>query len=193
MTIRRSVSVAAGVGAALLLVVSGCSDDKSTESADQPTASTDKPAATTIDLTLNGAPVDLTGAASKCYDYQGHLMVEARNADDPEASHFLIDYYRDEVALSIGVRGGDPDLFEYEQGKGGQAAEVTRDGDSVSAKGTIGVALNDTAAPQPFTITARCAKFFDTPPDSSKVGSSELPSIPSTCPAGEAVCIPGGN
>ncbi|HEV7647700.1 MAG TPA: lipoprotein LpqH [Actinophytocola sp.] len=179
------------VGAALLLVVSGCSDDKSTESAGQPPGSTGKPAATTIDLTLNGEPVDLTGAASKCYDYEGHLMVEAHNAADPDASHFLIDYYQDKVALSIGVRGGQPNLFEYEQGKSGQAAKVTRDGDSVSATGTIGVALDDSTRPQPFTITARCAMFFNTPPDSSKVDSSDLPSIPPTCPPGEAVCLPG--
>jgi lipoprotein antigen len=185
--------VVVSVGVALLLVVSGCSDDKSTESAGQATGSTGKPAVTTVDLTLNGAPVELTGAASKCYDYEGHLMVEAYDAADPDASHLLVDDYQDKVALSIGVRGGRPDLFEYEQGKNGQAAEVTRDGDSVSVTGTIGVALDDSTAPQPFSITARCAKFFNTPPDSSKVQSSELPSIPATCPPGEAVCIPGGN
>lgn len=193
--IRRRVLVAVGVGAALLSVVSGCSDDKSTGSTEptgQPTERDDKPA-TTIDLTLNGEPVDLTGATPKCYDHEGHLMVEAHNADDPDASHFLMDYYQDEVALGIGVRGGQPDLFRYEQGKNGQTAEVTRDGDSVSVTGTIGVSLDDSTAPQPFTITAHCAKFFDTPPDSSKVETSELPGIPASCPPGEVLCIPGDN
>jgi len=193
MIIRRSVPVAVSLGAALVLIVSGCSDSKSADSAGPSPESSDKPAVTTIDLTLNGQPVDLTGATSKCYDYEGHLMVEARNAADPDASHFLMDYYRDEVALSIGVRDGDPDLFEYEQGERGQTAKVKRDGDSVSATGTIGVALNDSTAPQPFSITASCAKFFNTPPDSSKVDSSDLPSIPSSCPPGEVVCYPGGN
>lgn len=175
-----------GVGVALLLVMSGCSERTSAEP-------TDAPAETTIDVTIDGEPVDLAGATSKCYDHEGHLMVEAYDADDPDASHFLADYYHDEVALSIGVRGGDPDLFEYEQDKSGQSAEVERDGDKVSVTGTIGVALDDTTPPRPFTIKASCARFFDTPPDSSKVGSSELPSIPVTCPPGEAVCIPGGN
>jgi hypothetical protein len=84
-------------------------------------------------------------------------------------------------------------VFEYEQGKGGQTAKVTRDGDSVSVTGTIRVAFDDSTAPQPFSITARCAEFFNTPPDSSKVDSSDMPSIPSSCPPGEVVCYPGGN
>ncbi|HEY0619917.1 MAG TPA: lipoprotein LpqH [Kribbella sp.] len=191
MIIRRSVLVAVSLGAALTLIVSGCSDRKSTDSAGQSAGNSDKPSVTTVNLTLNDQPVDLTGAALKCYDYEGHLMVEAHNAPDPDASHFLMDYYQNKVALSIGVRGGDPDLFEYEQGKSGQTAKVTRDGDSVSVTGTIGVALSDSTAPQPFSITASCAKFFNTPPDSSKVDSSGLPSIPASCPPGQAVCLPG--
>jgi hypothetical protein len=103
-----------------------------------------------------------------------------------------MDYYQNKVALSIGVRGGQPDLFEYEQGKSGQTAKVTRDGDSVSATGTIGVALADSKVPQPFSITASCAEFFNTPPDSSKVESSDLPSIPTSCAPDVAVCYPGG-
>jgi hypothetical protein len=191
MIIRRSVPVAVSLGAALALIVSGCSDSDSADSAGQPTGDSSKPSVTTVDLTLDGQPVELTSATVKCYDYEDHLMVEAHNADDPDASHFLMDYYQDEVALSIGVDGGDPDLFQYEQGKSGQTAKVTRDGDSVSVTGTIGVSLSDSAAPQPFSITASCAKFFNTPPDSSKVDSSDQPSIPATCPPGEVVCIPG--
>jgi hypothetical protein len=191
MIVRRKVFAAVGLAAALTLMVSGCSS-RAADSAGPSAGSPDKPAVTTVDLTLNDQPVDLSGAALKCYDYEEHLMVEADNASDPDASHFLMDYYHDEVALSIGVQGGKPDLFEYEQGKGGQTAKVTRDGDSVSVTGMIGVALDESTAPQPFSITASCAKFFNTPPDSSKADSSELPSIPATCPPGEAVCIPGG-
>ena len=192
MAIRHTFPLAVTVGAALLLVVSGCSDAGSAESFGQ-SAGSDTPATTTVALSLNGAAVDLSGAMQKCYDHEGHLMVEAYNADEPESSHFLMDDYQGKVALSIGVRGGESGVFEYEPDKNGQSAKVARDGDSVSASGTIGVAQDDTAAPQKFKITARCAKFFDTPPDSSKVDTSEVPSIPSTCPAGEAVCIPGGN
>jgi lipoprotein antigen len=192
MTIRHSFPVAVTVGAALLLVVSGCSSEDSAEPFGR-SAGSDKPATTTVDLSLNGEAVDLSGAAQKCYDHEGHLMVEAYNADEPESSHFLMDDYQGKVALSIGVRGGESGVFEYEPDKDGQSAKVTRDGDSVSATGTIGVAQDDTADPQEFKITARCAKFVDTPPDSSKVDPSDVPSIPSTCPAGEAVCIPGGN
>ena len=194
MAFRRGVS-AVGVGAALLLVVGGCSDDASTESGESTgpvVESNEEPAVTTVDLTLNGESVDLGDATLKCYDYDGHLMVEAHNADDPEATHFLMDYYQDNVALSIGVRGGEPDLFRYEEGEGGQTAEVTRDGDSVSVEGTIGVG-GGSSGPQPFTIEAQCAEFFDTPPDSSKVDPSELPSIPASCPPGQALCIPDGN
>ena len=188
MIIRRSVPVAVSLGAALVLFVSGCSDSEPADSAGQSDPNT--PDVTTVELTLNGQPVELTDAASKCYDYEEHLMVEAYNADDPDASHFLMDYYQDKVALSIGVRDGEPNLFEYEQGKDGQSAKVKRDGDSVSVTGTIGVALDDSSDPQPFSITASCAKFFNTPPDSSKVDESDLPSIPSSCPPGEVVCYP---
>jgi hypothetical protein len=47
-------------------------------------------------------------------------MVEARNADDPDASQFLMDQYQNKVALSVGVRNGASGLFEYEQGKVGR-------------------------------------------------------------------------
>jgi len=190
---RRSVPVAAGLGAAFLLLVSGCSGDKPAVSTGQPAEPSAKAAVTTVELTLNGQPVDLSGATLKCYDYQGHLMVEANNATGSDASHFLLDDYRDAVALSIGVQGGQSGVFEYEAGKSGQAAEVRRDGDSISATGTIGAALDDSAAPQPFTITANCAEFVNTPPDSSKIDSSAVPSISSSCPPGQAVCLPEGN
>ncbi len=185
MIIRRSVPVALGV--ALMLVMSGCSDSESTDSAGQSSGDSDKPSVTTVDLTLNDQPVDLADAALKCYDYEGHLMVEAHDADDPDASHFLMDYYENNVALSIGVRDGDPDLFEYEHGKDGQTAKVTRDGASVSVTGTIGVALSDSEDPQSFSIAASCAEFFNTPPDGSKVDPSDLPT---SCPPGQAVCLP---
>ncbi|GAB3468795.1 hypothetical protein GCM10027436_84980 [Actinophytocola sediminis] len=175
----------------LALIVSGCSDRAATDSAGQPAGEDNQPAVTTIDVTVNDQPVDLTGAESKCYDHEGHLSVEAYDPDDSDVSHFLMDYYQNEVALSISVQGGDPDLFQYEPGTDGQTAKVTRDGDSVSVTGTIGVA--DSSDPRPFSITANCAKFFDTPPDSSKVDSSDLPSIPSTCPPGEIVCYQDGN
>jgi hypothetical protein len=187
MIIRRGIPVAVSLGAALMLTVTGCSDGGPTAPAGQ---SSGKPAVTTIDLTLDDRPIDLTDATLKCYDYEDHLMVEAHNADDSDASHFLMDYYKNEVALSIGVQGGDPDLFEYEQGKNDQTATVNRDGDAVSITGTIGESLSDSATPQPFSITANCAKFFNTPPDSSKVDPSDQPSIPSSCPAGEVLCIP---
>lgn len=186
MIIRRSAPVAVSLGTALMLIMSGCSDD----AAVQPAGDFDKPSVTTVDLTLDDQPVDLTGAALKCYDHEGHLMVEAYNADDPDASHFLMDYYENNVALSIGVRDGDPDLFDYEEGKSGQTAKVTRDGASVSVTGMIGVALSDSEAPRSFSITASCAEFFNTPPDSSKVDSSDLPGVPGSCPPGQAVCFP---
>jgi hypothetical protein len=192
MTIRRRVSVA--VGAALLLVVGGCSDDTSSEANDtlgQATETTDAPAVTTIDLTVDGEAVELTDSVLKCYDHEGHLSVEAHNADDPDASHFLMDYYQDSVSLSIGVRDGQPDLFVYEEGTNGQTAEVTRDGDSVTVDGTIAAAGD--SEPRPFTIDAQCAEFVDTPPDSSKVDPDEMPSIPGSCPPGQALCIPDGN
>ncbi len=186
MIIRRSVPVVVG----LVLIMSGCSDGDSPESAGQPTA--DKPSVTTIDLTLNDQSVDLGDAVVKCYDYEDHLMVEAHNPDDFEATGFLMDYYENNVNLSIGVRGGDPDQFRYEEGADGQTAEVTRDGAEVTITGKIGAA-GGSDAPQRFEISANCAEFHNTPPDSSKVDPSDMPSIPSTCPPGQAVCIPEGN
>jgi hypothetical protein len=184
MIIRRSVPVAVG----LVLILGGCSDGGSPEPAGQPTA--DKPSVTTIDLTLNDQPVELDDAVLKCYDHEGHLMVEAHNADDPEASHFLMDYYKNNVSLSIGVRDGD--VFQYEEGTDGQTAEVKRDGASVTITGKIGAAGGSTD-PQPFEISASCAEFFDTPPDSSKVDPSDLPNIPGSCPPGQPLCIPEDN
>jgi hypothetical protein len=175
----------------VVLVVSGCSDSGSSDSSDSSGdsgATSAGPTATTVDLTLDGQPVDLAGATLKCYDYQGHVMVEAHDPADSAATHFLLDSHGNNVTLSIGVQGGLSGVYEFAQGQAGQTATVTRDGDSVSATGTI----DDTTPPKPFSITARCAKFFDTPPDSSKVDSSELPSIPASCPPGEAVCLPGG-
>jgi len=128
----------------------------------------------------------------KCYDYEDHLMVEAHNADDLEATGFLMDYYENNVNLSIGVQGGDPDQFRYEEGTDGQTAEVTRDGASVTITGKIGAA-GGSGAPQRFEIAANCAEFFNTPPDSSKVDPSDLPSVPSSCPAGQPLCIPEDN
>jgi hypothetical protein len=186
MIIRRSVPVVVSLGAALVLVVSGCSDDEPAATA--PTGGSDTPSVTTVELTLDGQSVDLGDSVLKCYDHEGHLMVEAHNAEDPDGSHFLMDYYEDRVSLSVGVQDGDS--YQYEQGKDGQTAEVTRDGTSVSVTGKIGGVTSGSGAPQPFSIDASCAKFFDTPPDSSKVDPSELPSIPSTCPPGQAVCIP---
>lgn len=189
MIIRRG---AVGLGAALVLVMSGCSDGEPTDSGGQATGEADKPSVTTIELTLNDQPVELDDAVLKCYDYEGHLMVEAHNADDSEASHFLMDYHENNVALSIGVRDGEPDSFQYEQGQDGQTAEVTRDGASVSVTGKIGAA-GGSAAPQRFEISASCAEFFNTPPDSSKVDPSDLPSDSSSCPPGQALCIPEDN
>lgn len=182
--------MAVGFGA-VLAVVGGCSDDSSTGPLALPTSSAvDRPAVTTIDLTLDGTAVDLGDATLKCYDHEGHLMVEAFNADDPDASHFLMDYYRDEVSLSIGVEGGESGVFRFEPGAEGQTAEVTRDGDEVTVSGTISGSSAE-SAPRPFTIDARCAEFFDTPPDSSKLDTA--PSIPATCPGGEVLCFLEGN
>lgn len=168
------------VAATLLSFVSGCSDDTTAAPTGQSGGDADKPAVTTIELTVGGESVDLSGTTQKCYDHDGHLMVEAYNADDPDASHFLVDSHQGTVTLSIGVQDGPSGVFE--DGKDGQSAEVTRNGDSVSVTGTIEA--------DPLTIDADCAEFVDTPPDSSKVDSSQLPSIPSSCPAGQAVCIP---
>ena len=158
---RRTLSVV-GLSAALILAVSGCSDAAS--------KTADAPKSTTIELTMDSQPVNLSGAAQKCYDFEGHLMVEAYDKADQDATHFLMDYYKNEVALSIGVKGGHPDLFEYTPGKPKQSATVTRDGNAVSITGTIGVALDDTTPPKPFSIKASCAEFVDTPPDSSSIG-----------------------
>jgi hypothetical protein len=38
----------------------------------------------------------------------------------------------------------------------------------VQVTGTIGVALDDTTPPKPFSIKASCTTFVATPPDSSK-------------------------
>jgi Mycobacterium 19 kDa lipoprotein antigen len=167
MTFSRHALSVAGLAAALALSASGCSGGKPSDTPEKTGETPAGSGVTTVDLTLNAQPVDLAGAALKCYDFQGHLMVEAYNSADREATHFLMDYYQNQVSLSIGVRGGHPDLYDYEQGKAGQAATVTRNGNSVSVTGTIGVALNDTTPPRPFAIKANCAKFFDTPPDSS--------------------------
>jgi hypothetical protein len=188
MIIRRGVPAVVSLGAAFMLGMSGCSGDSDSP---QPTGEADKPSVTTVDLTLNDQPVELGDAALKCYDYEGHLMVEAYDADDLEATHFLMDYYENNVSLNIGVRDGD--LFTFEEGKNGQSAEVDRNGATVSVTGTIGVNSSDSAEPQPFSIKANCAEFVNTPPDSSKVDSSGLPGAPSTCPPGQAVCFPEDN
>lgn len=201
MVIRRGGSGFVGAGAvvALALVLSGCSDDGDSGSGEfgQPVAETTEegsgaPQATTIDLTVDGQTVDLGDATLKCYDFEGHLMVEAHNAADSDASHFLMDDYQDSVSLSIGVQDGLSGVFEYDQGNGGLNAEATRKDHSVTVTGTI--EESDTAEPVEFSIEASCAEFVETPPDSSKVGEgdSDLTSIPSTCPPGEVVCIPGG-
>lgn len=167
------------VGVAVLLAVSGCSDDAPNEQA----AGADKPSATTIELNLDGEQVDLADATSKkCYDHEGHLAVEAYDPADPDASRLLMDYYQESASLSIHVGGESVD--NYDQDAAEQDIKVTRDDVSVSVTGTIG------PASQPFEIAADCAEFFDTPPDSSKVDPSDMPSIPSSCPAGQAVCIP---
>src|SRR5262245_6273300 len=160
---RRALSLV-GVAATVVAIVSGCSDD-----ADSSDKSADAPSVTTIDVTLDSQPVDLAGAALKCYDFQGHLMVEAYDKADRDATHFLMDYYNKQVSLSIGVKGGQPDLFEYTPGKPKQSATVEHDGSSVTVTGNIGVALDDTTPPKPFSIKASCAKFFATPPDSSAI------------------------
>lgn len=173
------ISRTVAVGVAVLLAVSGCSDDAPNEQA----ADTGKPSATTIELTLAGEQVELADAPSKkCYDHEGHLAVEAYDPADPDAARLLMDYYQENASLSIHV--GGESVNNYDQDAAEQDIKVTRDGASVSVTGTIG------EASQPFEIAADCAEFFDTPPDSSKVDPSDTPSIPSSCPAGQAVCIP---
>lgn len=196
MVIRRGGSGFVGAGAvvALALLLSGCSDDGGGDSGGslgdplgggETTEEQAAPEETTIDLTVGGQDVDLSGATLKCYDFEDHLMVEA-NTDDPDASHFLMDNYNDSVSLSLTVEGGQPGVYSQEEG--GVSAEVTRTDNSVSVTGTI-----DGDEPVEFSIEASCSEFFETPPDSSKVdGSGGAPSIPSSCPPGEVVCIPGG-
>lgn len=160
----------AAVMAAAVVVVSGCSSSGGVSAATSGASSA--PAVTIITLDLNGESVNLAGLSQKCYDYQGHLMLEAYNPANSNASNFLMDYYHDGVSLSIGIQGGNPDDYDYQAGQNGQSATVTRNGNSVSVTGKIGVALDDTTPPAPFSIKAQCAKFFDTPPDSSNVGTS---------------------
>jgi hypothetical protein len=147
---------------ALAFVVSGCSDDATSGT---PRKSSD---VTTVELTLKDQPIDLSGATLKCYDFEGHVSVEASDKD-PEATHFLMDYFNNAVSLSIQVKGADPDLYDLDTTKPGQSAVAKRDGDTVTVTGMIGVALSDDP-PSKFSITAHCAKFFATPPDSSAVG-----------------------
>lgn len=170
MAFPRGLLSVAAVAVALVTTASGCSDKKLTDSS-PPKKTSETPAApsvTTIALTLNDQPVDLTGATLKCYDFEGHVSVEARDSADTDKTRFLMDYFNNSVALSVHIQGGQPDLYEYEQGKGSQTATFKRDGNAVVVTGTIGVALDDTTPPKPFSITANCAKFFATPPDSSR-------------------------
>jgi lipoprotein antigen len=160
----RAISIF-GISAALIVGIGGCSDDKSAGSDE----SADTPTVTTIDLTLGSQPVDLADAAMKCYDHEGHLSLEAFKKDDREATHFLMDYFKNEVGLSIGIKGAQPDLYEYTPGKPKQSAKVTRDGNSVTVTGMIGVALDDTTPPKPFSIKADCSEFVDSAPDSSGI------------------------
>lgn len=164
MGYSRKIVAVVGLAAAL---AAGCSDGETSGAPQQTGAGADTPSATTVTLTLNSQKVELGVATLKCYDFEGHLSVEALNR---EGAHFLMDYYNNEVALSIGLPGAEPDMFIYEPGKDGQHATVTHDGSSVTIDGTIAASGNYTEAPRPFTIKAQCAKFFATPPDSSKVG-----------------------
>jgi Mycobacterium 19 kDa lipoprotein antigen len=166
MTFLRGVVCIAGL-ATTLVAASGCSGDTP---ADRSEKSSGGARSTTIELTVDDQPVDLANATPKCYDYQGHLVLEAYNAADREDTYFLLDFYRDEVTLGIGIRNGQRDHYQYEEGKAGQSATVERDGDSVSVTGTIAATDDSGTPPTPFSIEADCAKFFDTPPDSSKVG-----------------------
>lgn len=149
--------------AAFAVVLSGCSDDRTTGS---PQADSD---VTTVELTLNEQPIDLSAARLTCYDFEGHMMVEAATKDD-QATHFLMDYFNNGISLSIHVNGAHPDLYEYEQDRNGQSAAARRDGNTVSVAGTIGVALDDTTPPAKFAIAARCGKFVNSPPGSAGVG-----------------------
>lgn len=166
MTFPRGVVSVAVLTATLVVLASGCSDGTP---GDWSKKAGSTPSTTTIELTLDKQPIELAGPTFKCYDHEGHLSVEAFDPADREATHFLMDYYRDNVALSIGIRG-NPDLYSYEQGKSGQTATVRRDGNSVSVTGTIGESFDSSTPPKPFSIEADCAEFVDTPPDSSKVG-----------------------
>lgn len=155
----------AAVMSAAIVLVAGCSGNSGA-----PVAA-GWPAVTTISLTLNGEAVNLAGLSQKCYDYQGHLTLEAYNPANSSSSSFLMDYYNNGVSLSIGIQGGSPGSYDFQAGQNGQNAAVTRHGNSVSVSGKIGVALDDTAPLAPFSIQAECAKFFNTPPDSSYVGT----------------------
>lgn len=148
------MSLALGAGA--------CSDDA---------AGTPKPSseATTITLSLNGKPIDLSATKLKCYQFEGHLSVEALNKADRDGTHFLMDYYNNGVSLSIQVKGMDPDLYEYTEGEDGQNSTVTHNGNTVTVDGTIGAAGSEDP-PKPFAIKANCGKFFNTPPDAASVG-----------------------
>ena len=158
MPSARSALLLAG----LAFVISGCSDDAT---AGTPQQSSD---VTTVELTLKDQPIDLSGTTLKCYDFEGHVSVEA-SGKDPEGTHFLMDYFNNGVSLSIQVKGMDPDLYDLDTTKPGQTAAAKRDGTTVTVNGMIGVALSDDP-PSKFSITAHCAKFFATPPDSSGVG-----------------------
>ena len=163
-------ALCAAAMAAAIVMVGGCSENSGTPVA--ATGAPGWPAATTISLTLNGNPVTLAGLSQKCYDYQGHLMLEAYNPANSNASNFLMDYYHNGVSLSIGIQGESPGSYDFQAGQNGQSAVVTRDGNAVSVSGKIGVALDDTVPPVPFSINAECAKFFNAPPDSSDVGGT---------------------
>ena len=161
MVSARSALPVVGLAATLALVVSGCSDD---ETAGTPQTSSD---VTTVELTLKGQPIDLTGTTLKCYDFEGHVSVEASNKD-AEGTHFLMDYFNNGVSFSVQVKGFDPDLYDLDTTRPGQSAVAKRDGNTVTVNGMVGVSLSDDP-PSKFTITAHCAKFFATPPDSSGV------------------------
>jgi hypothetical protein len=163
MASPRSALPVAGLAAALAVGLSACSDD-ATEGSPQPSSDV-----TTIDLTLKDQPIDLSGATLTCYDFEGHLSLEA-SGKDAEATHFLMDFYNNGVSLSIHIKGSQPDLYDYDPTKSGQNAVAKRDGNIVTVTGMIGVSLDDTTPPSKFSITADCGKFVNTPPGSSGVG-----------------------
>ena len=148
----------------LALVAGACSDDAAAGKAEP------KSDVTTITLSLNGKPIDLSAAKLKCYQFEGHLSVEALNRADPDSTHFLMDYFNNGVSLSIQVKGMDPDLYDYAEGENGQHSTVTHDGNAVTVEGTIAAAGDSSDAPKPFSIKANCGQFFNTPPDAASVG-----------------------